>query len=76
MLSGVHIACCCAQALPAWFEASRHCCFLYVASELVKSFGSADEATVQQLGERGAPAPAGPPPAPKKDPACIDCHMA
>jgi hypothetical protein len=41
----------CGQALPAWFEASRHCCFLYVASELVKSFGSADEATVQQLGE-------------------------
>lgn len=39
------------QALPAWFEASRHSCFLYVASELVKSFGgSGDEAQLQQLG--------------------------
>jgi hypothetical protein len=39
------------QALPAWFEASWHSCFLYVASELVKSFGgSPDDAHVAQLG--------------------------
>ena len=38
-----------AQSLPDWFEGTRHSSFLYVASELVKVFGS-DLSHRQQLG--------------------------
>ena len=37
------------ETLPGWFEATRHSSFLYVASELIKVFGS-DTAHVQELG--------------------------
>ncbi|BDA46876.1 Transportin-3 [Coccomyxa sp. Obi] len=37
------------ETLPGWFEATRHSSFLYVASELIKVFGS-DPAHVQELG--------------------------
>ena len=39
-----------AQSLPDWFEGTRHSSFLYVASELVKVFGS-DTSQRQQLGK-------------------------
>ncbi len=38
-----------AQSLPDWFEGTRHSSFLYVASELIKVFGS-DVSQRQQLG--------------------------
>ena len=43
-----------AQSLPDWFEGTRHSSFLYVASELVKVFGS-DPSQRQQLGVPLAP---------------------
>jgi transportin-3 len=39
-----------AETLPHWFETTRHSSFLYVASELVKVFGS-DPDKQLQLGE-------------------------
>ncbi len=48
-----------AQSLPDWFEGTRHSSFLYVASELIKVFGS-DVSQRQQLGGHPvAPHPAG-----------------
>lgn len=43
-----------AVTLPHWFEATYHSSFLYVASELIKVFGS-DPDKVQQLGAPAYP---------------------